>query len=69
MMLQSDYKMFFDGGGPFVALFSEHCDALREFSMPQNLETSRLNVAKALVQLVPALNKRKVKNCVFLEQV
>ena len=60
MLIQPDFKMFFDGGGPFVALFSELCDALEEFSAPKNLETSRLNVARALVKLAPALNKRKV---------
>ena len=60
MLQQPDFKMFFDGGGPFVALFAELCDALAEFATPKNLETSRLNVARALIQLAPAFNKRKV---------
>ena len=60
--MQPDYKMFFEGGGPYVALFSEHCDALKELATPRNLETSRLHVAQALLKLLPALNMRKVKN-------
>ena len=58
--MQPDYKMFFEGGGPYVALFAEHCDTLKELSDPKNLETSRLHVARALVKLLPAFNMRKV---------
>jgi hypothetical protein len=63
MLMQPDYKMFFEGGGPYVALFSEHCEALKDLATPNNLETSRLNVARALLKLLPALNMRQVESC------
>lgn len=65
MLMQDDFKMFFEGGGPYVALFSEHCENLSEFAKAKNLETSRLHVAQALIKLLPALNMRQVK-IVFL---
>jgi len=61
MMVQPDFKMFFDGGSSYGALVGELCDSLKLFSSSRCLESSRLDVAKSLNALLPCLNLRNVK--------
>ena len=48
-------------GSQYTSLFSEFAQHLEDLSSPDNSEVSRLNVAKALIQLLPVFRFRQCK--------
>jgi len=61
MMTKDDFDMFFGDGSQYTSLFSEFAQHLEDLSSSDNSEVSRLNVAKALIQLLPVFQVRQCK--------
>lgn len=62
MMLQGDFNMFFRDDSMYVSHFMEFSEQILKFSQPRNMETSRLNSATAILNLLPIFNRRNLKS-------